>query len=68
MRNLKTKAAQTAVRVVTHKSEGIDKILVTVGMCIVALLLIVILNTELGTFITTLFTNLTTKAQGILGV
>ena len=50
------------------KSQGIDKLLVTVSMCIIALLLCVVLKDSLTTFITTIVTNLTTKAQGILGV
>ncbi len=54
-------------KILTHKSAGIDKLLVTVGMCIIALLLVVVFKDQLSTFISTIFTNMTTKAQGILG-
>lgn len=50
-----------------RKHKGIDGILVTVGLCIIALLLCVVMKDSLTTFIETIVTNLTTKAQGILG-
>ncbi len=45
---------------------GIDGILVTVGLCIIALLLCVVMKDSLTTFITTLVANMTNKAQTIL--
>ena len=45
---------------------GIDGILVTVGLCIIALLLCVVMKDSLTAFIQTLVTNMTTKAQQIL--
>ncbi len=51
-----------------RKREGIDGILVTVGLCIIALLLCIVMKEQLSTFITTIVGNLTTKAQGILGM
>lgn len=62
------RAGETKRRILTHKSEGVDGILVTVGLCIVALLLIVVMKDQLADFVTTLFGNMTTKAQGILGI
>ena len=59
MKNLKNK--------VLKKSSGIDGILVTAGLCIIALLLCVVLKDSLTTFITTIVTSLTTKATSILG-
>lgn len=50
-----------------RKRAGIDGILVTVGLCIIALLLCVVMKDQLSTFITTIVTSLTTKATGILG-
>lgn len=50
----------------TKKEEGIDGILVTVGLCIIALLLCVVMKDSLTTFINTLVTSMTTKAQEIL--
>lgn len=47
-------------------SAGIDGILVTVGLCIIALLLCVVMKDSLTSFIQTLVTNMTSKAQGIL--
>lgn len=61
-------AGEAKRRILTHKSEGIDGILVVVGLCIVALLLIVVMKDQLADFVTTLFGNMTTKAQGILGI
>lgn len=49
------------------KSEGIDGLLVTVGLCIIALLLCVVMKDSLTTFITQIVTALQTKAIGILG-
>ena len=54
-------------KILTHKIKGIDK-LVTVGMCIIALILIVVMKDQLTDFITTIFANMKTKAQGILGI
>lgn len=52
---------------VLKKSSGIDGILVTAGLCIIALLLCVVLKDSLSDFITTVVENLTAKATGILG-
>lgn len=49
------------------KSEGIDGLLVTVGLCIIALLLCVVMKDSLTTFITQIVSALQTKAIGILG-
>lgn len=46
--------------------EGIDGILVTVGLCIIALLLCVVMKDSLATFIQTIMEALTTKAGSIL--
>lgn len=59
MKNLKEKLLK--------KSRGIDGILVTAGLCIIALLLCVVLKDSLTTFITTIVNSLTTKATSILG-
>ena len=45
---------------------GIDGILVTVGLCIIALLLCVVMKDSLTAFIQTLVNSMTTKAQQIL--
>lgn len=45
---------------------GIDGILVTVGLCIIALLLCVVMKDSLQKFIETLVTAMTTEAQKIL--
>ncbi|MBQ8822990.1 MAG: hypothetical protein IJZ82_10130 [Lachnospiraceae bacterium] len=54
-------------KVLMKKSRGIDGILVTAGLCIIALLLCVVLKDSLTTFITTIVSSLTTKATSILG-
>lgn len=51
----------------TAKSSGIDGLLVTVGLCIIALLLCVVMKDKLEIFIGTIVDSLTQKAVGILG-
>ena len=46
--------------------EGIDGILVTVGLCIIALLLCVVMKDSLSTLITTIVQALSDKASTIL--
>ena len=54
-------------RAMTGKSSGIDGLLVTVGLCIIALLLCVVMKDKLESFIGTIVDALTAKATGILG-
>ncbi len=49
-----------------HKSYGIDGILVTVGLCIIALVLCVVMKDALAGLITDIVKGMTTKAEGIL--
>lgn len=49
-----------------EKRPGIDGILVTVGLCIIALLLCVVMKDSLQSFIETIVTAMTTEAQKIL--
>jgi len=48
------------------KEPGIDGILVTVGLCIIALLLCVVMKDSMTSFIQTIVTTLTSEAQNIL--
>jgi len=48
------------------KEPGIDGILVTVGLCIIALLLCVVMKDSMASFIQTIVTTLTSEAQKIL--
>lgn len=48
------------------KETGIDGILVTIGLCIIALLLCVVMKDSLQVFITTIVDAMTTEAQNIL--
>ena len=50
------------------KSSGIDGLLVTVGLCIIALVLCVVMKKSLSDFITTVVTSMQQKAIGILDV
>lgn len=50
----------------SKKEKGIDGILVTVGLCIIALLLCVVMKDSLTAFIRTLVEAMTQKAQQIL--
>ena len=49
-----------------RKEPGIDGILVTVGLCIIALLLCVVMKDSLAAFIQTIVTAMQTKAADIL--
>ncbi len=49
-----------------QKEDGIDGILVTVGLCIIALLLCVVMKDGLTTFINTIVTELTNEAKAVL--
>lgn len=59
--------AERIRRAMTGKSSGIDGLLVTVGLCIIALLLCVVMKDKLEVFIGTIVDALTAKATGILG-
>lgn len=48
------------------KEPGIDGILVTVGLCIIALLLCVVMKDSLKTFIETIVTSMTEEAKEVL--
>ncbi|MBR1930045.1 MAG: hypothetical protein IJ833_01025 [Lachnospiraceae bacterium] len=48
------------------KEEGIDGILVTVGLCIIALLLCVVMKDSMATFIKSIVSSMTSEAQKIL--
>lgn len=50
------------------KNSGIDGLLVTVGLCIIALVLCVVMKQSLSDFITTIVTSMQQKAIGILDV
>lgn len=54
------------LRLGLKKEPGIDGILVTVGLCIIALLLCVVMKDSLETFIRTIVGAMTTEAQRIL--
>jgi len=49
-----------------QKEEGIDGILVTVGLCIIALLLCVVMKNSMADFVTTIVESLTTEAKKLL--
>ena len=49
------------------KEEGLDGILVTIGLCIIALLLCVVMKDSLTEFIQTIVKSMTESAKGILG-
>jgi hypothetical protein len=50
----------------SKKHKGVDGILVTVGLCIIALVLCVVFKDQLSNFITTMISSMTTKASNIL--
>ena len=64
---MKRNAAERLRRMAAGKSSGIDGLLVTVGLCIIALLLCVVMKDKLESFIGTVVDSLTQKAIQILG-
>ena len=61
--------AQMGLRqLLTSKHDGIDGILVTVGLCIIALLLCVVMKDELADFIETIVGGMETKATDMLDI
>jgi len=63
---MKSNLVKNAKEFWMKKDEGIDGILVTVGLCIIALLLCVIMKDSLAGFIETIVEAMTTKANEIL--
>ena len=63
---MKKKVAERFLGFWLKKDAGIDGILVTVGLCIIALLLCVIMKDSLAGFIETIVDAMTTKANEIL--
>lgn len=63
---LKAKEAKLLTGYLSRREPGIDGILVTVGLCIIALLLCVVMKDSLSKFIETIVTSLTGKATEIL--
>lgn len=68
VRRMKLRKKITALleKGVCQKNPGIDGILVTVGLCIIALVLCVLMKDKLAIFITTIVTQMTEKASGVL--
>ncbi len=62
------RAGEKVKTALTKKSLGIDGILVTVGLCIIALVLIVVMKDQLAEYITTLVSSMTNKSQNILSL
>lgn len=54
------------IRLGCKQEPGIDGILVTVGLCVIALLLCVVMKDSLKVFIETIVGAMTTEAQNIL--
>lgn len=66
IRNKLNKLFVVILRKGLEKEKGIDGILVTVGLCIIALLLCVVMKNSLATFVTTIVQELTKEAKTIL--
>jgi len=60
------KVSEQMSKIIMKKEPGIDGILVTVGLCIIALLLCVVMKDSMATFIQTIVNTLTSEAQKIL--
>lgn len=66
MKNIMTVRARRILQRGMKKEPGIDGILVTVGLCIIALLLCVVMKDSLQKFIESIITALTQEANKIL--
>ena len=66
IRNKLNKLFVVILRKGLEKEKGIDGILVTVGLCIIALLLCVVMKDSLAAFVTTIVQELTKEAKTIL--
>ena len=66
MKNTVNKITAKAQEIFLHREEGLDGILVTIGLCIIALVLCIVMRDAMGGFITTIVTNMTAKANQIL--
>lgn len=62
------KVKEKILNLFTSKNEGIDGLLVTVGLCIIALVLCVVMKDSLTTFITGIVDSMQSKAVGILDI
>jgi hypothetical protein len=60
------KAFEIIVKKAMKKEEGLDGILVTIGLCIIALLLCVVMRDSLTEFIQTIVGEMTVSAKNIL--
>ena len=66
LRNMREAIHAKAKETFLRREEGLDGILVTIGLCIIALILCVVMKDAMGGFITTIVTNMTAKANQIL--
>lgn len=64
---LRNQCERLKEKCLSAKHPGIDGILVTVGLCIIALLLCVFMKEQLTAFISKIVTEMSTKASTILG-
>lgn len=65
MKKIKEKWDLFVIRAL-HREEGLDGILVTVGLCIIALLLCVVMKDSLSAFIQNIVSALESKSNTIL--
>lgn len=62
----KEKVKEKVCGFLATKSEGVDGLLVTVGLCVLAIAIIVIFNSELTTLVNTVLNGMATKIKDIL--
>ena len=68
MAKIVRKMDEKFIRFMTAKSSGIDGLLVTVGLCVIALVLCVVMKDGLEKFIKDIVDAMQDKAMNILGV
>ncbi len=64
---LKEKAKRRVGEFFAKKREGVDGLLVTVGLCVLAIAIIVIFKSKISDIVTDVFTKMASKITTILG-
>ena len=63
---VKDKIDSFYIRMMMRKSKGIDGVIVVVGLCIIALVVIFLLKDQLGEFVKKIVDNMSNKATDVL--
>lgn len=65
--NVKQKADEMVLKVLTRKHSGVDGVVVALALCVISVVVCVTFNEAIGSLLETVTTGMATKIQGILG-